>query len=150
MLPTEINENLRRDVIGQEEVLRFVSVAIFKHLEGERYGNLMLIGNSGTGKTTVMRAMERLYQEHDEFSKYRVVIIMNANTFATEEGVVDTTACSSVWKSERGRSSAMTPPPSRSASTWNTPPSVSTRSTRSPAWSAASPTSPASTSSRRC
>ena len=90
MQPTEINEKLRRDVIGQEETLKFVSVAIFKHLMGERYGNLMLIGNSGTGKTTVMRAMERLYAEHDEFSKYRVVVIMNANTFATEEGVVDT------------------------------------------------------------
>jgi ATP-dependent Clp protease ATP-binding subunit ClpX len=90
MQPTEIYENLKRDVIGQEETLRFVSVAIFKHLQGERYGNLMMIGNSGTGKTTVMRAMERLYQEHEEFSKYRVVIIMNANTFATEEGVVDT------------------------------------------------------------
>jgi len=90
MRPTEIYEFLRRDVLGQEEALRFVSVAIFKHLEGERFGNLMLIGNSGTGKTTIMRAMERLYQQHEEFSKYRVVIIMNANTFATDEGVIDT------------------------------------------------------------
>jgi ATP-dependent Clp protease ATP-binding subunit ClpX len=90
MRPNEIYENLQRDVIGQEEILRFVAVAIFKHLEGERYGNLMMIGNSGTGKTTVMRAMERLYQENEEFSKYRVVVILNANTFATEEGVVDT------------------------------------------------------------
>jgi ATP-dependent Clp protease ATP-binding subunit ClpX len=65
-------------------------VAIFKHLSGERYGNLMMIGNSGTGKTTVMRSMERMYMEHEEFEKYRVVVIMNAPTFATEEGVVDT------------------------------------------------------------
>lgn len=90
MNPVEINRMLQRDVIGQEEALRFVSVAIFKHLQGERYGNLMLIGNSGTGKTTIMRAMERLYREHDEFKKYRVVVIINANTFATDEGVVDT------------------------------------------------------------
>lgn len=89
MKPVEINEFLKRDVIGQEETLRFVSVAIFKHLQGERYGNLLLIGNSGTGKTTVMRAMERLYAEHDEFQKYRVVVIMNANQFATDEGMVD-------------------------------------------------------------
>lgn len=89
MKPTEIYEVLKKDVIGQEETLQFVSVAIFKHLSGERYGNLMLIGNSGTGKTTVMRAMERLYMSHEEFEKYRVVIIMNANTFATEEGVID-------------------------------------------------------------
>jgi ATP-dependent Clp protease ATP-binding subunit ClpX len=90
MQPPEIYKFLQRDVIGQADVLRFVSVAIFKHLMGERFGNLMLIGNSGTGKTTVMRAMERLYAEHNEFAKYQVVIIMNANTFATDEGVVDT------------------------------------------------------------
>lgn len=90
MRPTEIYEHLQKDVIGQEESLRFVSVAIFKHLQGEPYGNLLLIGNSGTGKTTVMRAMEHLYQTEEDFSKYRVVVIMNANTFASEEGAVDT------------------------------------------------------------
>jgi ATP-dependent Clp protease ATP-binding subunit ClpX len=90
MRPPEINAFLERDVIGQSEALRFVSVAIFKHLQGEPFGNLMMIGNSGTGKTTIMRSMERLYQQHDEFAKYRVVIIMNANTFATDEGVIDT------------------------------------------------------------
>jgi ATP-dependent Clp protease ATP-binding subunit ClpX len=36
-----------------------------------------------------MRAMERLYADHAEFAQYRVVIIMNANTFATDEGVID-------------------------------------------------------------
>ncbi len=90
MQPVEIHEQLRIEVLGQEDVLRFVSVAIFKHLQGERFGNLVMIGNSGTGKTTIMLAMERMYAEHEEFSKYRVVIIMNANTFATEEGVIDT------------------------------------------------------------
>jgi ATP-dependent Clp protease ATP-binding subunit ClpX len=65
-------------------------VAIFKHLEGEPFGNLMLIGSSGTGKTTIMRAVERLYGSHEELQKYRVVVIINANTFATDEGVVDT------------------------------------------------------------
>jgi len=89
MKPVEINEFLQKDVIGQEEVLRYVAVAIFKHLQGEKYGNLLLIGNSGTGKTTVMRSMERLYMTHPDFEKYRVVIIMNANQFATGEGVID-------------------------------------------------------------
>ena len=92
MRPREIYEFLEHDVIGQDEALRFVSVAIFKHLQGELFGNLMLIGNSGTGKTTIMRAMERLYGEHQEFQKYRVVVIMNANTFATDDGVIDTRA----------------------------------------------------------
>lgn len=90
MLPVEIDKLLQRDVIGQEEALRYVSVALFKHLQGEPYGNLIMIGSSGTGKTTIMRAVERIYEEHDELQKYRVVVIINANTFATDEGVVET------------------------------------------------------------
>ena len=90
MKPSEINTFLQRDLIGQEETLRYVSVAIFKHLQGEKFGNLLLIGNSGTGKTTIMRAVERLYSETEAFHEFRVVIIMNAHTLATEEGVVDT------------------------------------------------------------
>ncbi|MFL6195862.1 MAG: AAA family ATPase [Thermoanaerobaculia bacterium] len=90
MKPIEIYENLSQSVIGQEESLRYVSVAIFKHLQGEKYGNLLLIGNSGTGKTTIMRGIEALYQAHEEFAEYRVVLIMNANTLATEDGAVDT------------------------------------------------------------
>jgi len=89
MKPVEINEFLTADVIGQQDTLRFVSVAIFKHLQGERFGNLLMIGNSGTGKTTIMRAMERLFQSHPEIHENRVVVIMNANQFANEDGVVD-------------------------------------------------------------
>ncbi|HKH46924.1 MAG TPA: AAA family ATPase [Thermoanaerobaculia bacterium] len=88
--PTDINEFLAARVIGQEEALRYVSVAIFKHLQGEKYGNLLLIGNSGTGKTTIMRGIEALYQEHEELQEHRVVLILNASTLATDEGAVDT------------------------------------------------------------
>ena len=91
MKPVEVHEFLSSSVIGQEETLRYVSVAIFKHLQGEKYGNLLLIGNSGTGKTTIMRGIEALYAEHEEFREYRVVLIMNASTLATEEGAVDVT-----------------------------------------------------------
>lgn len=90
MQPVEINEYLAKRVIGQEETLRYVSVAIFKHLQGEKFGNLLLIGNSGTGKTTIMRGIEALYHDNEAFREHRVVLIMNANTFATEEGAVDT------------------------------------------------------------
>jgi len=90
MKPVEINDFLAQNVIGQEESLRYVSVAIFKHLQGERYGNLLLIGNSGTGKTTIMRAIEALYGSHEDFKEHRAVLILNANTLATEEGAVDT------------------------------------------------------------
>ncbi|HYG62883.1 MAG TPA: AAA family ATPase [Thermoanaerobaculia bacterium] len=90
MKPVDINDFLAQRVIGQEEALRYVSVAIFKHLQGEKYGNLLLIGNSGTGKTTIMRAVEALYSAHEELQEHRVVLIMNASTLATEEGAVDT------------------------------------------------------------
>ena len=90
MKPVEIFDFLSHQVIGQEEALRYVSVAIFKHLQGEKYGNLLLIGNSGTGKTTIMRGIDSLYHTHDDFREHRVVLILNANTLATEEGAVDT------------------------------------------------------------
>lgn len=90
MQPTDIYATLQQRVIGQEEVLRYVAVAIFKHLAGEKYGNLLLIGNSGTGKTTIMRAVEELYGEHEELRDYRALVIMNASTLANEEGAVDT------------------------------------------------------------
>jgi ATP-dependent Clp protease ATP-binding subunit ClpX len=90
MKPVEIHDYLSQQVIGQDEALRYVSVAIFKHLQGEKYGNLLLIGNSGTGKTTIMRGIESLYHSREDFREHRVVLIMNANTLATEEGAVDT------------------------------------------------------------
>jgi ATP-dependent Clp protease ATP-binding subunit ClpX len=91
MSPTEIFSALSKDVIGQESTLRFVSVAIFKHIQGEPFGNLLMIGSSGTGKTTTMRAMERLYSSTPAFESYRTVIILNANILANDEGTVDTT-----------------------------------------------------------
>ncbi len=87
--PTQIFSSLQRDLIGQEEALRYVSVAIFKHLSGEKFCNLLLIGNSGTGKTTIMRAVERLYSETPRLEDYRVLVILNAHTLATDEGAVD-------------------------------------------------------------
>ncbi len=90
MKPVEINDFLAQRVIGQAESLRYVSVAIFKHLQGEKFGNLLLIGNSGTGKTTIMRGIEALYDSREDFREHRIVLIMNANTLATEEGAVDT------------------------------------------------------------
>lgn len=90
MKPVAIYDELEKRVIGQQEALRYVAVAIFKHLQGEKFGNLLLIGNSGTGKTTIMRAIDALYHAYDELAEYRVVLIMNANTLATEEGSVDT------------------------------------------------------------
>ena len=90
MKPVDIFDFLQKDVIGQDDPLKFVSVAIFKHVQGEKYGNLLFIGNSGTGKTTIMRAVDKLYRTHQELREHRVVVVMNANALASEEGVVDT------------------------------------------------------------
>lgn len=90
MRPRDIYNVMRKDIIGQDEVLKYVSVAIFKHVCNEPFGNIIMIGNSGTGKTSIMRAMERMYAEYDFFEKNRVVVRMNANTLANEEGEVIT------------------------------------------------------------
>ncbi len=88
--PADIFEILSKDVIGQDDVLKHVSVAIFKHAYGEPFGNVMIIGNSGTGKTSIMRSVERMYMKYPFFEKHRAVIRMNANTLANEEGQVIT------------------------------------------------------------
>jgi ATP-dependent Clp protease ATP-binding subunit ClpX len=77
--PPEILGLLRAGVLGQDHALRFVSVAIYKHLTGEVSGNIILIGNSGTGKTTIMNNIQRLYNEVPEFHPFRAMAIINAN-----------------------------------------------------------------------
>ena len=88
--PADLYDVMRKHVAGQDEALRYVSVAIFKHLCAEPVGNLLMIGNSGTGKTTIMRAVEQMYLANPSFEKHRVVARMNANTLASEEGDVIT------------------------------------------------------------
>ena len=75
----EIFEQLRKGVLGQDEALRFVSVAVFKHVTGKVPGNILLIGNSGTGKTTIMNNIQRLYHEVPEYRPFRAMTIINAN-----------------------------------------------------------------------
>lgn len=77
--PTTIFEELKHGVLGQNKALRFVSVAIYKHTTGKVPGNLLMIGNSGTGKTTVMNNIQRLYNEVPEYEPFRAVTIINAN-----------------------------------------------------------------------
>ncbi|MEM9293719.1 MAG: AAA family ATPase [Acidobacteriota bacterium] len=77
--PPEIFQELRRGVLGQDRALRFVSVAVYKHVTGRQPGNLLMIGNSGTGKTTIMNNIQRLYTEVPEYHRFRAVTILNAN-----------------------------------------------------------------------
>jgi len=90
MRPRDLFNEMKGNIIGQDEVLKFVAVAIFKHVCNEKFGNIIMIGNSGTGKTSIMKAMEEMYMNNPFFEKHRVVIRMNANTLATEEGEVIT------------------------------------------------------------
>lgn len=80
--PPEIYEILARDVIGQDAALRQMSVAVYKHLISHAVGNVLMIGNSGTGKTTIMRSMERFFQETAGFESFSTTIRINANLVA--------------------------------------------------------------------
>ena len=77
--PSQILANLMGGVLGQDDALRFVSVAIYKHTTGKVPGNIILIGNSGTGKTTIMNNIQRLYHEVPEYLPFRTMAILNAN-----------------------------------------------------------------------
>ncbi len=82
MTPTEIFEALNQDVIGQDQALRDMAVAIYKHLIEHSVGNVLMIGNSGTGKTTIMQAVERFFTQTAGFEKYSTIIRINANLVA--------------------------------------------------------------------
>jgi ATP-dependent Clp protease ATP-binding subunit ClpX len=84
LLPTDINEFLACRVLGQTELLRRISVSLYKHIHGLPAPNVLLIGNSGTGKTTLMQAVTAFYEAHEELARFRVMIIINANTLSAE------------------------------------------------------------------
>jgi len=83
--PPVIFEELRRSVLGQDRALRFAAVAIYKHTRAGSSGNTLLIGNSGTGKTTIMNSIERLYEAIPEYRPFRVMAILNANLLVDTE-----------------------------------------------------------------
>jgi ATP-dependent Clp protease ATP-binding subunit ClpX len=83
--PPEILEELRKGVLGQNTALRFVSVAVYKHTTGKVPGNILLIGNSGTGKTTIMNNIQRMYHDVPEYRPFRAMTIINANLLVDSE-----------------------------------------------------------------
>ena len=86
--PTDIYAYLSQKVLGQEEVLKQVSVSVYKHVKGVKWGNILLIGNSGTGKTTIMNAVFEFYLDHQELANYQTMLVMNANSLTDEFGEV--------------------------------------------------------------
>lgn len=85
ILPRTIYQFLTNKCLGQTEVLKKVSVAVYKHINGLKAGNLLFIGNSGTGKTTIMNSIQKFYQEHKELEKFSAMTIMNANMLAGDD-----------------------------------------------------------------
>jgi len=87
--PPEIYEYLAQRVLGQDDVLRKIAVVVYKHIHGISGGNILLIGNSGTGKTTIMKAVRQFYQDRPELRRFTVMAVMNANTLIDEQGEVN-------------------------------------------------------------
>ena len=83
--PPQIFDELRKGVLGQNGALRYVSVAVFKHTTGKVPGNILLIGNSGTGKTTIMNNIQRMYHDVPEYRPFRAMTILNANLLVDSE-----------------------------------------------------------------
>ena len=77
--PPHIFEELRKGVLGQNGALKYVSVAVYKHTTGRVPGNILLVGNSGTGKTTIMNNIQRMYHDVEEYKPFRAMTIINAN-----------------------------------------------------------------------
>jgi ATP-dependent Clp protease ATP-binding subunit ClpX len=82
--PRDIYDELRKSVVGQDEAIREISVALVKHLVGQPAPNMLLIGNSGSGKTTLMRAVEQFLVQTPDLGGYANVVRLNANVLAEE------------------------------------------------------------------
>jgi ATP-dependent Clp protease ATP-binding subunit ClpX len=82
--PKEVFEELRKSVVGQDDVLREIAVAVVKHLVGHPAPNILLIGNSGSGKTTLMRSVELFLAGRPDLFQYANLVRINANVLAEE------------------------------------------------------------------
>src|SRR5687768_7031306 len=82
--PKDIFEELRKTVMGQDDALREIAVALVKHLVGAPAPNILLIGNSGSGKTTLMRAVEQFLSTRKDLRESANIVRMNANVLAEE------------------------------------------------------------------
>jgi ATP-dependent Clp protease ATP-binding subunit ClpX len=82
--PVEIAEALSRRVMGQPDAIREMAVALSKHLGGLRVGNILMIGSSGTGKTTLMRAVETYLASSPALAVRSSVIRIHANVLGDE------------------------------------------------------------------
>src|SRR6202023_4107147 len=82
--PMTIATALSQRVMGQEEAVREMAIALAKQLAGLRVGNILMIGSSGTGKTTLMRAVEGYLAATPELAGRSAVVRIHANVLGEE------------------------------------------------------------------
>lgn len=82
--PLEIARALGERVIGQRAAVREMAVALAKHLSGVSTGNILMIGSSGTGKTTLMRAVEGYLAADPKLAAASTLVRLHANVLARE------------------------------------------------------------------
>ena len=82
--PAEIAAALSRRVLGQDDAVREMAVALSKHLAGLRTGNILMIGSSGTGKTTLMRGVEGYLAAEPSLAARSTVVRIHANVLGEE------------------------------------------------------------------
>ena len=82
--PRQIAAALAERVVGQQTAVREMSVALAKYLAGLPSGNILMIGASGTGKTTLMRAVEGFLAAHPLLAARSTLVRMHANVLGEE------------------------------------------------------------------
>jgi ATP-dependent Clp protease ATP-binding subunit ClpX len=95
--PKEIFDELRKVVFGQDDATRELAVAIAKHVVGHGGDNILLIGNSGTGKTSLMRAVEAFLRGRPDLARFSNIVRINANVLAEEHAGYGRAVLTRLW-----------------------------------------------------
>ncbi len=82
--PADIAAALGRRLVGQGRAIEEMSIVLAKKLAGLPTGNVLLIGSSGTGKTTLMRAVEEYLASRPELGARATQVRVHANILAEE------------------------------------------------------------------
>jgi ATP-dependent Clp protease ATP-binding subunit ClpX len=82
--PGEIASALGKRVIGQAGAVKEMAIALSKKLARLRVGNILMIGSSGTGKTTLMRAVEAFLAADPQLAVRSAVVRIHANVLGEE------------------------------------------------------------------
>ncbi|KAB2955145.1 MAG: AAA domain-containing protein [Thermoanaerobaculia bacterium] len=82
--PPEIASALGARVLGQDEAVREMAIALAKKVAGLRVGHILMIGSSGTGKTTLMRAVEDYLAATPALAGRSTVVRLHANVLGEE------------------------------------------------------------------